>query len=72
MQQTQATTSHTLREGNQCVDFMAKLDALSNNELMRHDSPPTELSPLLQNDCGNLLFDISIVKVQNIKNRSLF
>ncbi|XP_024636323.1 uncharacterized protein [Medicago truncatula] len=47
MEQTQATISHTLRERNQCADFMVKLGASSNYEFMHHDFPPTELLPLL-------------------------
>ena len=40
MEQINATISHTLREGNHYADFMAK-------QLIRHDSLPAELLPLL-------------------------
>lgn len=50
LEQVQATMSHTLREGNHCADFMAKLGAASNIDLVRRDSPPSELLPFLRND----------------------
>jgi len=56
MEQTHATISHTLMEGNQCADFMAKLGASSNFELICHNSPPTELLPLLQSDAAGTFY----------------
>jgi ribonuclease HI len=41
---------HSLREGNQCADFMAKLGASNDVELTIHSSPPEELLPLLKKD----------------------
>ncbi|MCI01164.1 replication protein A1-like protein, partial [Trifolium medium] len=34
------TICHTLREGNYCADFFAKLGASSNNDLLIHAPPP--------------------------------
>jgi len=41
---------HSLREGNQCADFMAKLGASNDVELSIHSSPPEDLLPLLRTD----------------------
>jgi len=41
---------HSLREGNQCADFMAKLGASTDVELTIHSSPPEDLLPLLRTD----------------------
>ena len=43
---------HTLHEGNQCAEYMVKLGASSNFELLHHDSPPTYLLPILQIDAA--------------------
>jgi hypothetical protein len=34
---------HTLREGNQCVDFLAKVGATSDAALVSYSSPPIDL-----------------------------
>jgi hypothetical protein len=33
--------SHTFREGNNCADFVAKLDTSSNDELLIYINPPS-------------------------------
>jgi hypothetical protein len=38
IEQNNITISHTLRERNQCADFMAKLGTLSNVDLLIHPS----------------------------------
>jgi len=46
---------HSLREGNQCVDFLAKLGASNDEILSIHSNPPKGLLPLLQsNELGTL------------------
>jgi len=47
---------HSLREGNQCADFMAKLEASTNDVLSIHSSPPQGLQPLLRMDELGSLF----------------
>jgi len=47
---------HSLREGNQCADLMAKLGASSDVELTIHSSPPKDLLPLLRRDELGALF----------------
>jgi ribonuclease HI len=47
---------HTLREGNQCADFLAKLGASSDVKLMTHMQPPDELRPLLSIDAIGTMF----------------
>jgi len=39
---------HTLREGNQCADFLAKLRASSNDTLLLHQQPPDDLRPMIR------------------------
>jgi len=56
MEQVQATISHALREGNHCADFLAKLGATSNIDLIRHDSPPSKLLPLFRNDATGTFY----------------
>jgi ribonuclease HI len=50
------TLCHTLRESNQCADFLAKLGASSNDNLMIHTSPPDGLLNLLHADASGTLF----------------
>jgi ribonuclease HI len=46
---------HSLREGNQCADFMAKLGASTDDVLTIHPTPPEGLLTLLRSDeLGNL------------------
>lgn len=47
---------HTLREGNQCADFLAKLGASSDEELVMHSQPPEDLRPLIRSDASGTLF----------------
>jgi len=54
--QTNVTVYHTLREGNQCADFMAKLGASSNIELLLHSSPPNDLMHLITTDAAGSFF----------------
>jgi len=54
--QRNTTVCQTLREGNQCADFMAKLGDLSDIALLRHASPLEELLNLLQNDAAEIYF----------------
>ena len=56
LRHTNVTVSHTLREGNQCADFMAKLGASSDIDLLFHESPPVGLDNLLRSDAADTLF----------------
>jgi ribonuclease HI len=47
---------HSLREGNQCADFLAKLGASNDVELSLHSSLPDGLLPLLRTDELGVLF----------------
>jgi hypothetical protein len=47
---------HTLREGNQCTDFFAKLGASSDVDLLIHASPATEMLSLLRSDANGTFF----------------
>ena len=47
---------HCLREGNQCVDLLAKQDATSNEEFSIHATAPSDLLPLIRNDAMGVLF----------------
>jgi len=55
LQQTNVMVSHTLREGNHCADYMAKLGVSSDVELLRHDVPPAGLVNLLSSDAADTL-----------------
>jgi len=48
--QINVTVCHTLREGNQCVDVMVKLEASSNKKFLLHSSAPDNLPRLLKID----------------------
>jgi len=54
--QTNVTICHTLREGNQCVDFMAKLEASSNIDFLLHGSPLDDLMHLFKIDAAETFF----------------
>ena len=56
IEQGNVSVIHTLRERNQCVDFMAKLGAFSNLELLPQDSPPSDLLSLLESDAARIFF----------------
>jgi ribonuclease HI len=47
---------HSLREGNQCADWLAKLGASNDVALAIHTSPPERLLPLLHLDEVGTLF----------------
>jgi ribonuclease HI len=47
---------HTLREGNQCADFFAKLGANSDALHVVHQSPLADLLPLIRADAIGTLF----------------
>ena len=47
---------HTLREGNQYANFMAKLEASSNAEVLYHASPLNDLLSVLRIDATGTLF----------------
>jgi len=46
----------TLREGNQCADFFAKLGATSDSHLVVHQSLPADLLSLLRVDAMGTYF----------------
>jgi ribonuclease HI len=56
LSQSTVTLCHTLREGNQCADFLAKRGACSNDQLKIHTSPPDGLLTLLHADASGTLF----------------
>lgn len=47
---------HTLREGNHCANFMAKLGASSNVAFLEHESPPHDLIDKLKIDAMGTCF----------------
>jgi ribonuclease HI len=47
---------HTLREGNQCADFLAKKGATSDAALVIHSSPPVDLLAQLRIDALGTFF----------------
>lgn len=47
---------HTLREGNYCADFLAKLGAASDSVLTTYVSPPEGLLLLIKNDAWGTYF----------------
>jgi len=56
LNQINVTISHTFREGNQCEDFMAKLGASSDVDLLLHETPLVGLINLLRNDADGIFF----------------
>jgi ribonuclease HI len=56
LSQTNISLHHTLREGNQCADFVAKLGASSDVYFLTHASPPEGLCDLLRNDAMRTFF----------------
>jgi len=56
MSSLQVNLHHTLREGNQCADFIAKHGAANDGNLTLHSSPPEDLLPLLRTDELGVLF----------------
>jgi len=47
---------HTLREGNQCADYMAKLGAASDNNFLVHSSAPQGLLVMVRMDAMGSFF----------------
>lgn len=47
---------HTLREGNQCDDYLAKLGAANNDALRIHAAPPLGINYLLLADEAGVAF----------------
>jgi len=47
---------HTLREGNYCADFLAKLGAVLDSVLTNYVSPSEGLLPLIRNDAWGTYF----------------
>jgi hypothetical protein len=56
LSQTNVSLHHTLREGNQCADFFAKLGASSDADFLIHTSPPEAVRDLLRNDAMGTFF----------------
>ncbi|GAU33795.1 hypothetical protein TSUD_221330 [Trifolium subterraneum] len=54
--QSNITLCHTFRDGNQCVDFLAKLGASSDADLIIHASPPDDIFDLLKSDSFGTFF----------------
>jgi len=50
------TIVHTLWEGNQCTDFLAKMGASSDPDLSIHLTVPVEMNDLLKNDAWGTFF----------------
>jgi hypothetical protein len=48
--------NHTLKEGNQCADFFAKLSASSDVEFLWHESYLVNLKNLIQSDAAEIFF----------------
>jgi hypothetical protein len=56
LSQTNVSLYHTLREGNQCADFFAKLGAFSDASFLTPVSPPKGVRDLLKNDAIRTFF----------------
>lgn len=56
LSQANVSLHHTLREDNQCADFLAKLGASSDDILLAHPHPPDDFRPLLRTDALGTLF----------------
>ena len=56
MEQSNIIVCHTLREGKQCADFLAKLGASSDHDLVYHASPPDGLLYPLKMDAAETFF----------------
>ncbi|GAU45207.1 hypothetical protein TSUD_139120 [Trifolium subterraneum] len=56
LSQISVSLHHTLREGNPCADFFAKLGASSDVDFLTHTSPPEGVRDLLRNDAMRTLF----------------
>jgi hypothetical protein len=51
-----AILNYSFREGSSCADFMDKLSASSNDEVLIHSSPPRGLRDLLAADSLGIIF----------------
>lgn len=47
---------HTLREGNRCANFLAKIGATSTAPFLEHQSPPLDLIGMLKIDASGTCF----------------
>jgi len=56
LEQRNVMVNHTLREGNQCAEFFAKLVAFSDVEFLRNESPPMNLKNSLQSDAAGISY----------------
>ncbi|GAU28886.1 hypothetical protein TSUD_293380 [Trifolium subterraneum] len=56
MSQSNITLCHTLREGNNCANFLAKLGASSDSDLTIHASPPEGFVDILRSDATGTFF----------------
>jgi diadenosine tetraphosphate (Ap4A) HIT family hydrolase len=56
LSQTYVSLHDTLREGNQCADFFAKLRASSDVDFLTFASSPEGVRNLLRNDATRTLF----------------
>ncbi|KEH22829.1 hypothetical protein MTR_7g059235 [Medicago truncatula] len=54
--QSYVTVYHTLRDGNQCANFMAKFGASSDSKITIHPSPPKGLLNLVRADEVGIFF----------------
>jgi len=54
--QSIVTVCHTLREGNQCAGFLAKLGTSSSDGLVIYESPPVGLANLLRSNAAGTFF----------------
>lgn len=50
------TIQHTLREGNQCADFLAKMGSRFEDKWCCIDVPPVDLHPLLLADAMGVVY----------------
>jgi hypothetical protein len=56
LSQSNISLYHTLREGNQCADFFAKLGASLDVDFLTHAFPPEGIRDLLRNDAIRTFF----------------
>ncbi|MCI01506.1 ribonuclease H protein, partial [Trifolium medium] len=56
LSQTNVSLYHTLREGNQCADFFAKLGVSLDADFSTHASPPESVRDLLRNNAMGTFF----------------
>jgi hypothetical protein len=56
LSQINVSLCHTLREGNQCADFFAKLGATSDADFLTYASPQEGVRDRLRNDTMRTFF----------------